>query len=60
MIMFTNQPLADARLVCLYGDLAPEDSVPMLTEHLDSLAASADLVIELTGPAPSIPPRSAS
>ncbi len=48
MIIFTNQPLNDAKLVCLYGDLAFADSVPMLTEHLDTLAASADLVIDLT------------
>lgn len=48
MIIFTTQPVAETMLVCLYGDLAPGDSVPMLTEHLDTLAASANLVIDLT------------
>jgi len=48
MIIFTTQTSAEATVVRLYGDLAPEDSVPMLADHLDALAASGDLIVDLT------------
>jgi len=49
MIIFTTLTRGDTTLICLYGDLAPEDSVPMLTDHLDGLAGTTDLIVDLSG-----------
>ncbi len=48
MIVFTSEDRAESTMMNLYGDLAPEDSVTMLEDHLDRLASVSHLVVDIT------------